>query len=58
MTRVFRFMIKDRAAFHASLQKMFAWDFDRIICGHNEVVEKDGKAKLRQALADAGLQLP
>jgi hypothetical protein len=29
---------------------LLTWDFDRIIVGHNEVVETNGKACLKQAL--------
>ncbi|HEY5769982.1 MAG TPA: hypothetical protein VIS71_09060 [Terrimicrobium sp.] len=56
MSRIFRFFIKDRAAFRASIGKIMAADFDRIIVGHGNVIEKDGKRLLRQALADAAMQ--
>jgi len=55
MSRVFRFCIKDRAAFRASLEPILAADFDRIIVGHGQVIERDGKALLTRALADAGV---
>ena len=55
MSRVFRLCIKDRAAFRASMAKILEWDFDRIIVGHGEVIENNGKALLRRALADAGV---
>jgi hypothetical protein len=56
MTRVFRMFIQDRAAFKASLATMLEWDFQRVICGHKEVVEHDAKARISQALDDAGLR--
>ena len=55
MSRVFRLLIKDRAAFRASMRRVMAADFDRIVVGHGEVIERDGKALLTRALADAGL---
>ena len=55
MSRIFRLCIKDRAAFQASMARLLAWDFDRIIVGHGEVIERDGKALLRRALKDARL---
>jgi hypothetical protein len=55
MSRIFRFCIQDRAAFRASIDRIMAADFDRIIVGHGEVIEQDGKALLARALADAGL---
>ncbi len=54
MSRIFRLCVNDRTAFQASLARLLAWDFDRIVVGHGEVVEKDGKALLRRGLADAG----
>ena len=55
MSRVFRFFIQDRLAFRASLQKVLAADFDRIIVGHGRVIDSQGKELLRRALADSHL---
>jgi hypothetical protein len=33
---------------------ILAWDFDRVIVGHGDVIERGGKEKLRAALAAAG----
>lgn len=55
MSRIFRICIQDRAAFRASLVPIMAADFDRIIVGHGSVIERDGKALLARALADAGV---
>ncbi len=46
--------VKDEAAFKNSLATILGWDFDRVIVGHGDVIERDGKAKLRAALAAAG----
>ena len=53
MSRIFRVCISDRSAFRGSLEKVLEADFDRIVVGHGEVVEQDGKALLRRALIDA-----
>ncbi|HYF36722.1 MAG TPA: hypothetical protein VD994_15610 [Prosthecobacter sp.] len=55
ISRIFKLCVTDRAAFQSSVSKVMEWDFDRIIVGHGEVIECDGKALLQRALADAGL---
>jgi hypothetical protein len=54
MPRPVKAGVKDEAAFRASLDTILAWDFDRIIVGHGDVLETGGKEKLRAALAAAG----
>ena len=54
MPRPERSSIKDADAFRRSLATLMAWDFDRIIVGHGEVVETGGKALLAEALREAG----
>ncbi len=54
MPRPVKAGVKDAAAFQSSLATIIGWDFDRVIVGHGDVIEKDGKAKLRTALAAAG----
>ena len=55
MSRVFRALLSDREAFQRSVGQVMAWDFDRVIVGHKEVIESAGKVKLQRALMDAGL---
>ena len=50
-TRVFCMLIKDRAAFRASMEAMGRWDFDRVILSHGEVVATGGKAAFAKAVA-------
>lgn len=52
MSRVFRMCIRDRAVFRQSLQELFSKDFDRVIVGHGNLIEANGKALLREALKD------
>ena len=44
----FRLAIRDRQAARRSIQRILAWDFDRILPGHGEIVESGGKAALEQ----------
>ena len=53
MPRAERWGIQDKAAFERSLEAMMAWDFERVITGHGDVVETS-RAALGQALREAG----
>lgn len=46
-----RLLIRDRAAFRASLERVLAWDFDRVTVTHGEVLETGGRAALERAYA-------
>lgn len=50
VSRVFKFLTKDKSAMKNSIQKVLQWDFDRIIMGHGEVVESNGKPQLMEVL--------
>lgn len=50
MSLVFRSMIRDKQAFHRSMDDILAWDFDRVIVGHGSVVETGGKELLRKVV--------
>jgi len=54
MSRPFKWGVKDVPAFEESMRILLRWDFDRIIVGHGDVIETDGKEKLRAALRRAG----
>ena len=53
--RLYPMLVKDRDAYDRSVRELLTWDFDRIIVGHNEVVETNGKACLKQALKNKGM---
>jgi hypothetical protein len=44
-----RILIRDRIAARESLEKMLAWDFDRVIVTHGSVVEHGGREALRKS---------
>jgi hypothetical protein len=41
-------LIRDRAAARASLERILAWDFDRVVVAHGEVLERGGRDALRE----------
>src|SRR5690606_3607574 len=53
MSRLVRFLIKDRAAFDESIDQILALDFDRVIMAHGDVVDTGGRAALTRALGRA-----
>jgi hypothetical protein len=47
-SRIFRFAImKDRRAMRASVDRILAWDFDRVTVAHGEILETGGREALR-----------
>jgi hypothetical protein len=40
-------LIRDRAAARRSLERILAWDFDRVVVAHGEVLESGGREALR-----------
>lgn len=48
-TMLDRMVTKDRAGARASLERMLAWDFDRVVVCHGAVLESAGKAALARA---------
>jgi len=50
-TRLEKLLMKDKAAVRASLDRILAWDFERIIVGHGRNVETGAKRIFREAYA-------
>jgi hypothetical protein len=44
-------LIRDRVAARASLERILAWDFDRVVVAHGEVLERGGREALRAGYA-------
>lgn len=57
MTRLFRAAIQDEQAFGASMGEILALDFERIIVGHGEIIEANGRALLADVIRSAELPL-
>lgn len=41
-------LIRDRGAARGSLERILAWDFDRVIVAHGEILEHGGREALRE----------
>ena len=41
-------LIRDRQAARQSLERILAWDFDRVVVAHGDVLENGGRDALRQ----------
>ena len=52
--RLIRTFIRDRAAARRSLDLVLAWDFDRVVMSHGEVVSTGGHRLVEQAFAFLG----
>ncbi len=52
--RMVRLMIRDPAAARDSVRKILAWDFDRVIVTHGDVLAQGGKARFAEAFAFLG----
>jgi Domain of unknown function (DUF4336) len=50
-TPAFRLAVRDRAAARASVERVLAWDFDRIVTGHGATVERGGREAFEHAYA-------
>jgi hypothetical protein len=50
-TRMLRSSFRDRKALRASIDRILAWDFDRVVVTHGEVLERGGRKALREAYA-------
>lgn len=46
-SRMVRWAHRDRDALRASIDKILAWDFERVIVAHGEVLERGGREALR-----------
>jgi hypothetical protein len=44
-------LIRDRRAARASLERILAWDFDRVVVAHGDVLESGGREALRAGYA-------
>jgi hypothetical protein len=49
--RLIRLGIRDGKAARRSLDRILAWDFERVVMSHGEVVEAGGRRLLEQAFA-------
>ncbi|NNL65005.1 MAG: DUF4336 domain-containing protein [Myxococcales bacterium] len=50
-TLVERLLVRDRAAFRGSLERILAWPFERVIVAHGDVCEQGGREQLVRGYA-------
>lgn len=50
-TRFTKLLSRDRDAMRPAAREILAWDFDRVIISHGDIIETGGKPLMRQALA-------
>jgi hypothetical protein len=50
-TPMFRLGLRNKRAARRSLDRILDWDFDRVIVGHGDVLERGGRDALRKAYA-------
>jgi hypothetical protein len=50
-SRMWRFVVEDRQKAAESAARLLAWDFDRTIMAHGDILEGDAPARTRAALA-------
>lgn len=50
-TKLDPLLIRDRKAARASLERILAWDFDRVVVAHGDVQESGGREILREGYA-------
>ncbi len=50
-----RLATRDKAASRASVERILAWDFERVVMAHGTVLEQGGKDAFRRAYAWLGV---
>ena len=61
ISRLIRSLLRDRAAVRASVDRMLAWDFERVIVSHGIVLQRSGARLVREAwswLEEGSAQAP
>ena len=54
MSAFFRMSINDKQSFTRLMERVMQWDFNRLIVGHGDPIERDGKTVLLNALRERG----
>ena len=50
MSRLFRFLLRDKEELKQAYEIIMTWDFDRILLAHNTNVDHDGKNEFSKAM--------
>lgn len=54
VARILKRWVRDPDEFQRSIERMLAWDFDRIVMGHGDIVERDARGLAERALRERG----
>jgi hypothetical protein len=55
-SRIFRYIfVSDRTEAARSLEQLLAWDFERVIMNHGQILEVQGRQRLKNSFAEMGL---
>ncbi|HRO67346.1 MAG TPA: hypothetical protein PL182_07270, partial [Pseudobdellovibrionaceae bacterium] len=57
VSRFFLGMVKDQAAFEASLKEVLNWPFENIVMAHGEAVTGKGREMFLAALKERGIEV-
>jgi len=49
--RIERWLVRDRDAARVALERLLAWDFDRVVVAHGDILERDGREAVRASFA-------
>lgn len=52
VSRLMRFVLRDRKKVRAVIKRILEWDFERIVVTHGAIVVQDGRRLFREATAD------
>ena len=55
VSRMLKLIYRDRAAARASIERMLAWEFERIVLAHGEPIQRDAKETVRSAFGWLGV---
>jgi hypothetical protein len=53
--KMWRRWVTDRAAFARSIDKILAWDFDRIVVAHGDALDRNARGQFQASLRELGL---
>ena len=53
--KMWRRWVTDRTAFARSIDKILAWDFDRIVVAHGDALDRDARGQFVASLRELGL---
>ena len=50
-SRMWRLLVRDRAAARVAIDRLLLWDFDRVVLAHGDILETGGRQAMRSSFA-------